>query len=69
MPEKKRTFEADTQALPGLKTQPRARKKADETIPADGNLTDAGEQVQPMVVGRSFSKESVLRLIDWMKSE
>ena len=65
MHEEKRTFESSSQIYRGLKSQPRL------AIGNDGEwVVISGEESggkPPSKTGFKFSREIILRLIDWMK--
>lgn len=65
MAEEKRAYQADTRIVNGLKLQPRAGRDHD---------LGAGAEAQYMLEGAKlpqgrvkFSREMILRLIDWFK--
>ena len=65
MPEKKRIFESNTSALPALKLQGRPPKDGDE--PLETYLLAEREGYPGARKGQRFSRELILRLIDWFK--
>ena len=65
MPEKQRVFESNTSALPALKLQVRSPKDGDE-FPETYPLAER-ESYPVSRKGPRYSRELILRLIDWLK--
>jgi hypothetical protein len=65
MPEKKRTYEVNSAALPALRLQARLTKEEEELL-ATRPLTDPDVSSHSRK-GQRYSREVILRLIEWLK--
>ena len=65
MPEKQRIYESNASALPALKLQVRLPKEGDE-FPEPHPLAER-ESHPYSYKGQRYSRELILRLIDWLK--
>ncbi|MBN2550571.1 MAG: hypothetical protein JXB15_15510 [Anaerolineales bacterium] len=65
MTEEKRVYQADTRSVSGLKLQPRVSR--DHDLGAGGETPYLLEMAKLPYGRMKFSREMILRLIDWFK--